>query len=1125
MELWRMKPSRYLTSSLKEGSPGNPAFSKSASKVATLSVSTQLKPLLFLDQLDVDVTGTIVVMIGRVWDVNAVTGRYLSTNFVVSDSKAVSIPSKNFVVLPNKDEFRIFRHDRFMIEFDGETSTRKVSADPHGFRRGQSLRVTLWGELGDVLVEKKTKHAGVCAMVLTGMSGKEYNNKLYLSSTSSTVFYDDDDIPCLQELRADDRKGASRKNGKWVCEACNRVVDYPVFRYRLEAVVADNTTHTVVVMFSDTATELLKCSAESLMGTEDEGSDADDDLNFPLAIRNLIGTTHVLEIKSHTYYEYGTFESFNCWKINPSETAKDDASSSTPAVTANDAELSMKIVMKPPTICTPLKPNEERKQKGHELEDSDVDEVCGPLAKKGKSSADVAVDTKKKRKRSATSSHNNQRITPSFRGLLQNPVTVHANTIVRPDGRVQSTVNTVLHNNQNITPSLPDLLQNPVSTHVNTIIAQDGRIQSTMNIGPTHLRKAKKEPRKRHSPLQTPGEVDDIISTEMPSPTADPDGYKVVTHYMLHRSCGKEARNATCTSDRKCSKHFPKPFLVETFLDDDGYPHYRRRDNKLSFHLPNQNAITLRDSERLPALLQREGIDVTMFTDWFELNKRDPDARTLTYADIPKHYVWHEQSKLSDDSQQKEATYRAIAPQQRDIFITMLIFCDVSRPLKLWEESWQTLSKDILAKKRKLFKYPNLQLTDEQIKNYCLIEIKELLHKYGRSLADFKDLPQPDLKLLTNIDNHLIREALDFDIKKSRAEHQHLHSLLNPEQRIIYEDVVQSVHNKKGNFYFVYGPRGIVSLLLPTGKTAHSRFVIPLELIENNTCGIKQNTQLAELMQEVQLIIWDEAPMTQRYAFEALDTMLRDILGFTDSEKRRQIFGGMTVLLGGDFRQILPVIPQAKRPEIVQACINMSELWRYCKVFTLTCSMRVNEYSADGAADIAKQEFNRWVLAVGDGTLPAKMKEGEDEPTWIDIPENFLIKTAILTPQNDDADAINEFMFKQLSGKSMTCNSAYENLNPSQGLCNGTRLIITDVGQFVIHAKILTGSHIGDEVVIHRIILTSPQSKWPFVLKRRQLPVKPCYAMTINKSQDFRMLSTTKKEIKLSILCAAATQP
>ena len=50
--------------------------------------------------------------------------------------------------------------------------------------------------------------------------------------------------------------------------------------------------------------------------------------------------------------------------------------------------------------------------------------------------------------------------------------------------------------------------------------------------------------------------------------------------------------------------------------------------------------------------------------------------------------------------------------------------------------------------------------------------------------------------------------------------------------------------------------------------------------------------------------------MTQRYAFEALDRTLRDILGYENSAKRDKIFGGLTVLLGGDFRQILPVIPK-----------------------------------------------------------------------------------------------------------------------------------------------------------------------------------------------------------------------
>ncbi|GKF09184.1 ATP-dependent DNA helicase PIF1-like protein, partial [Tanacetum coccineum] len=142
----------------------------------------------------------------------------------------------------------------------------------------------------------------------------------------------------------------------------------------------------------------------------------------------------------------------------------------------------------------------------------------------------------------------------------------------------------------------------------------------------------------------------------------------------------------------------------------------------------------------------------------------------------------------------------------------MLLFCDVNGPLKLWEQTWELLLEDILRRKRKLFKYPNLQLTGEQIRNYCLVEIETLLNRKGRSLANFQELPRPNPTLLTHMDNRLIREALDFDIKKSKIEHDQLHSLLNPEQRVIYEHVIQSDNNQSGQFYFVYSPGG-------TGKT------------------------------------------------------------------------------------------------------------------------------------------------------------------------------------------------------------------------------------------------------------------------------------------------------------------
>ncbi|KAK9675583.1 hypothetical protein RND81_11G016900 [Saponaria officinalis] len=77
----------------------------------------------------------------------------------------------------------------------------------------------------------------------------------------------------------------------------------------------------------------------------------------------------------------------------------------------------------------------------------------------------------------------------------------------------------------------------------------------------------------------------------------------------------------------------------------------------------------------------------------------------------------------------------------------------------------------------------------------------------------------------------------------------------------------------------------------------------------------------------------------------------------------------------------------------------------------------------------------------------------------------------------------------------------FRNINPSQGLCNGTRLIVTHLGKFIVEANRITGSKVGNKVLIPRIVMTTTDRRIPFVLKRRQYPLKPCYAMTINKSQ------------------------
>ena len=65
--------------------------------------------------------------------------------------------------------------------------------------------------------------------------------------------------------------------------------------------------------------------------------------------------------------------------------------------------------------------------------------------------------------------------------------------------------------------------------------------------------------------------------------------------------------------------------------------------------------------------------------------------------------------------------------------------------------------------------------------------------------------------------------------------------------------------------------------------------------------------------------------MAHKFCFEALERTLNDIM--RKENKSNSIFGGKVIVFGGDFRQILPVIPRGNRSNIVHATINASYLW------------------------------------------------------------------------------------------------------------------------------------------------------------------------------------------------------
>jgi ATP-dependent DNA helicase PIF1 len=102
---------------------------------------------------------------------------------------------------------------------------------------------------------------------------------------------------------------------------------------------------------------------------------------------------------------------------------------------------------------------------------------------------------------------------------------------------------------------------------------------------------------------------------------------------------------------------------------------------------------------------------------------------------------------------------------------------------------------------------------------------------------------------------------------------------------------------------------------------------------------------------------------------------------------------------------------------------------------------------------------------------------------------------------------VNSFPNHKLILKKGVIVMLLRNLNQAISLFNGTRLLVTGLGQRVLCCIVLTGCKVGTEVFIPRIDLNTTDVKWPFILQRRQFLVRVCYAMTINKSQG-QTLST-----------------
>ncbi|XP_048501526.1 uncharacterized protein LOC125497864 [Beta vulgaris subsp. vulgaris] len=179
----------------------------------------------------------------------------------------------------------------------------------------------------------------------------------------------------------------------------------------------------------------------------------------------------------------------------------------------------------------------------------------------------------------------------------------------------------------------------------------------------------------------------------------------------------------------------------------------------------------------------------------------------------------------------------------------------------------------------------------------------------------------------------------------------------------------------------------ISSFLFTRGRTTHSRFGIPLNVIENFTyTSMYPGSDLAALLIKTKLIIWDEAPMMHKCCFEALHRSLRDIMRSVDRFNLHRPFGGKVMVFGGDLMQILKIIPKRTWQDIVFATVNSSYLWDSCKVLRLTRNMRLQLGSPKYFVDELR-EFLEWILSVGD----QKTRGPNDGEAVIEVAKNILI--------------------------------------------------------------------------------------------------------------------------------------
>ncbi|KAI1723257.1 PIF1-like helicase domain-containing protein [Ditylenchus destructor] len=312
---------------------------------------------------------------------------------------------------------------------------------------------------------------------------------------------------------------------------------------------------------------------------------------------------------------------------------------------------------------------------------------------------------------------------------------------------------------------------------------------------------------------------------------------------------------------------------------------------------------------------------------------------------------------------------------------------------EIWEVYKELLSEDFIKDKEGRY-------TLEQAIELAKMDIQNQLLEAGKTLEDIKEI----FVLAENV----TFEKPQYDEKIETEQFSVMYSTMTESQkRVVHRVKEMLIDYKNGSLangaLCIDGPggsgktytytalchyfrstginyktsswMGIAANLLPDGTTVHRTLGLPLNMDDYSTCRAKINNKLGQELKGTDVLIIDEISMVPKRVMKEIDRVLKELM------ENENVFGGKIVIIGGDFRQCLPVEKKVPKSVIISSSVRRSELWPYFEenLFHLEGNKKVHS---------DQQEFAEFILNMGNGVLPT------DEEEFIEIPSKCILKVS-----------------------------------------------------------------------------------------------------------------------------------